>query len=246
MRRLLVFACLFVCVAAVIAYQATSSRTRQTSDRVFVPNPQTFLKLSPSYRTSVADLYYLGMMQYYGENRKAHKLASLPEMTTLITDLSPKFKVPYYFGSFALVDAGAPEKGKALLEKGFRENPNDYLLASLNAFFTYKYEKGAASRLEAARWYEIAAKLPGAPAHTSRLAAVMLAKGGETEKAIIMWGEVYVNGDKYARAKAVDGIDRLLPKDKQARMKAAAPLYQTMPKEAADALIGELFRDYLK
>ena len=44
-----------------------------------------------------------------------------------------------------------------------------------------------------------------------------------------MWGQVYCAGDKYSRQKAVDGLDRILPEEKQARMKAVAPLYETMP-----------------
>ncbi len=49
------------------------------------------------------------------------------------------------------------------------------------------------------------------------------------------------HGDKYARQKAVDGLDQILPKEKEARMKAVAPLYETMPKAEFEALIAELF-----
>ncbi len=59
-----------------------------------------------------------------------------------------------------------------------------------------------------------------------------------------MWGQAYLAGDKYARQKAVDGLERILPKDKEARMKALAPLVDTMPEAALDQLIAELFTDY--
>ena len=72
----------------------------------------------------------------------------------------------------------------------------------------------------------------------------MLEKGGEREKAITMWGQVYAAGDKYSRQKAVAGLDSILPKDKQARMKALASLVGTMPKDELDQLVAELFRDY--
>ncbi len=61
-----------------------------------------------------------------------------------------------------------------------------------------------------------------------------------------MWGQAYLAGDKYARQKAVDGLERILPKEKEARMKAVAPLYDTMPKADFDALIAELFKDYVE
>ncbi len=73
----------------------------------------------------------------------------------------------------------------------------------------------------------------------------MLLRGGEREKAIIMWGPIYTDGDKFARAKAVASLDYLLPKGKDARMKALVPLYQTMPKQAFEELLAELFKDYV-
>ena len=98
----------------------------------------------------------------------------------------------------------------------------------------------------AARWYQKAAAIPGSPDYLDRLAAALLAKGGEREKAILMLGQAYLAGDKYAREKAVTGLQYILPKDKEARMRALAPLYDTMPKAEVDALIAELFKDYVQ
>jgi hypothetical protein len=42
----------------------------------------------------------------------------------------------------------------------------------------------------------------------------------------------------------VTGLEKILPADKGARMKALAPLYGTMPKAEFDALIAELFKGY--
>ncbi len=61
-----------------------------------------------------------------------------------------------------------------------------------------------------------------------------------------MWGQVYAAGDKYSRQKAVDGLDSILPKEKEARMKALAPLVGTMPKAELDQLIAELFKGYVQ
>ena len=98
--------------------------------------------------------------------------------------------------------------------------------------------------MAAARWYERAAAVPGSPPYLLRLAAVLSGKGGELQTAVTMWGQVYAAGDKYSRQKAVDGLERILPEDKAARMKAAAPLYETMPKDEFEALIAELFKGY--
>ena len=108
--------------------------------------------------------------------------------------------------------------------------------------YTYgpKETKGKA----AAQWFAIAGKLPGSPAFVPRLAANLLARGGEREKATLMWGQIYAQGDKYTRTKAIDGLDRILPKDKTTRMKAVAPLYGTMPKADFEELVARLFEGY--
>ena len=55
-----------------------------------------------------------------------------------------------------------------------------------------------------------------------------------------MWGQIYAQGDKYARAKAVAGLEAILPSEEQARIKALAPLYRAMPRKDFDALVEDL------
>jgi hypothetical protein len=244
-RRLIAIAVVVLCALGVVTYQATRPAKVAGNPRPFVPSPRFFLDFSPSFRTSIADVYYLNMMQYYGTyHGDAAKLGSLKAMSDVVTELSPKFTTAYYFAAFALVDTGHPELGYALLKRGFRENPDNWQFPILLGFFAYHYEFGENPTLEAAEWYRTAAAMPGSPDYVSRLAAVLLGKGGEAEKAILLWGQVYAQGDKYSRDKAVAGLDRILPNDKEARMKAVAPLYGTMAQDEFDQLVAELFRGY--
>ncbi len=244
-KRLIAVLVVVACAAGVVMYQAMQPAKVVGNPRPFVPSPRFFLDFSPSFRTSIADAYYLSMMQYYGTyHGKAAKLGSLKAMSDVVTSLSPKFTTAYYFAAFALVDTGHPELGYALLQKGFRENPDNWQFPILLGFFAYHYGFGEDGSLEAAKWYQEAAALPGSPDYVSRLAAVLLGKGGETEKAVLLWGQVYTQGDKYSRKKAVDGLNRILPGAKTERMKAVAPLYGTMPKAEFETLIAELFASY--
>jgi hypothetical protein len=234
------------CAGVVVAYQVTRPARAPADPRVFVPSPRFFHDFSPSFRTSIADAYYLSMIQYYGEHIAGDgRLDSLPQMTDLVTELSPRFTRAHLFGAFALIDAGRPDLGYVLLERGFRNNPDTWLFPAYLAFFTYEYGDDEDKALLAAEWYEKAAAIPGSPAYLPRLAAALLAKGGEEEKAILMWGQAYLAGDKYAREKAVKGLEEILPRDEEARMKAVAPLYDTMPKSGFEALVAELFKDYV-
>lgn len=247
LRRVVVVLVVLACAAGVVAYQATRPAKAPANPRVFVPSPEFFQDFSPSFRTSIADLYYLQMVQYYGEHIAGDKrLDSLPAMAELVTSLSPHFTRAYLFSAFALIDAGRVDVAYELLQKGFEENPDDWHFPAYLGFFAYRYGVGEEKDLAAARWYQQASEIPGSPDYLARLAAVLAAKGGDDEKAVLMWGQAYLAGDEYAQQKAVDGLANILPQDKEARMKAVAPLYETMPKAEFDALIAELFRDYVE
>ena len=110
----------------------------------------------------------------------------------------------------------------------------------------YRYGAGKDKDLVASQWYQKAAAIPGSPSYIPRLAAVLATKGGDQEKAILMWGQAYLAGDKYARKRSVNELDKILPAEKGARMKAVAPLYGTMPVAEFNSLIAELFKGYSK
>jgi len=244
-RRVVAIVVIVACAAGVVAYQATRPARAPADPHVFVPSPKFFLDFSPSFRTSIADVYYLSMVQYYGEHVNGDgKLDSLPAMVRLVTQLSPHFTRAYLFGAFALMDARQPGVSYEVLKRGFEANPGNWRFPSYLGFFVYAFASNKDKDRIAADWYSKAAAIPESPARLQRLAAVLLGKGGETGKAIQMWGQVYSAGDKYSRKKAVDGLDRILPADKAARMKAVAPLRDTMLKADFEALIAELFKGY--
>jgi len=246
LRRVVAMLVALACAGVVVAYQVTRPDRAPADPRVFVPSPQFFEDFSPSFRTSIADVYYLNMVQYYGEHVAGDgQLDSLPAMVDLVTSLSPHFTRAYLFGAFALIDAGRTDAAYALLEKGFEANPGDWRFPAFLAFFAYEYAQNKDKDRIAAKWYQKAAAITGSPEYLPRLAAALLSKGGDDEKAVLMWGQAYLAGDKYARQKAVEGLEEILPQGKEARMKAVAPLYQTMPKAEFDALIAELFAEYV-
>jgi hypothetical protein len=244
-RRLLALAVVLACAGVVVAYQVTRPVRAPANPRAFVPAAAFFLDFSPSFRTSVADAYYLSMVQYYGEHVSGDgRLDSLPQMVDLVTRLSPHFTRASMFGAFALMDAGRPDVAYEVLKRGYAANPGDWHYPAYLGFFAYRYGQGKDKDLAASRWYEKAAAIPGSQPYLLRLAAVLAGKGGADEKAILMWGQVYLGGDKYVRQKAVTELDAILPTDKAARMKAVAPLYDTMPRQEFEDLTAELFKGY--
>ena len=58
-----------------------------------------------------------------------------------------------------------------------------------------------------------------------------------------MWGQVYAEGDKYSRKKAVDGLERILPDDKTgAHEGARAAVRHDAARTSSTQLIAELFK----
>ena len=242
LRRALIVAIVLVCAGGVVGYQVTRPSRAPASPRVFVPSPEFFLDFSPSFRTSIADAYYLNMVQYFGEHVTGDgRLDSLPQMVDLVTRLSPHFTKAHIFGAFALIDAGKPQAGFEVLKRGYEANRDDWHFPAYLAYFVYTFAGNEDKDRLAAQYYEQAAAIPGSPEYLQRLAAAMLAKGGQTKKAILMYGQAYLAGDKYARRRAVEGLDAFLPTDRETRMRALAPLVGTMPEDELNALIADLF-----
>jgi hypothetical protein len=236
---------LVACMAAVIGFQVSRPTGASGGGKVFVPSPRFYTDFSPSFRTTVADAYWLLTVQYYGEHVNGdHKLGSLAEMLDVVTTLSPRFRQPYLFGAFALVDADQGKKGYDLLLKGTKALPGDWRMATTLGAFVFEYASNTDKATRAAEWYQKAAAMSGRPDWVPRVAAALLAQGGQAEKAALLWAQIYGSGDRYSQQKAVAALGRILPTQKEARMKAVAKLAPMMTPAQLDTLIVELFKGY--
>ena len=75
-----------------------------------------------------------------------------------------------------------------ILKKGFKENPDDWHFPAYLGFFVYRYGAGEEQGSGGCAWYQKAARIAGSPSYLTRLAAVLATKGGDQQKAILMWG----------------------------------------------------------
>lgn len=240
-RRLALVAAFVACAAVVVAYQVTRPADERLIGQPFVPSPQFFLDFSPGYRTTLADAYWLQTIQYYGEHvRTDQGYDRLEPLLELVTELSPKFERVYLFGAYALLDAGLGQEAYDLLERGFTRNPDAWRIATNAGILMYTYGAEDIRRERAAEWFDRAAAVPGAPLYVSRIAARLLAEGGETQKALALYAEIYATGDKYSREKALAGLDGLLPKEAAARRAELEKVRDLMAPETFDGLVRAL------
>lgn len=171
-----------------------------------------------------SDVYWMRTIQHYGRDRKSARVDGrfelLQPLLDLTTTLDPQFNVAYRFGAIFLAmeppDGPArPDQAVALLEKGLTHNPARWQYAHDIGFVHYWY---TGNYPEAARWFERASAMPGAPDWIRPLAALTRAEGGDRAGARQLLAELVASDQAYIRAaaerallqlRALDAIDEL-------------------------------------
>jgi tetratricopeptide (TPR) repeat protein len=242
-------------VAALIGGAALLEHVREvkypaappTQESLYLTSGRTARRLSVGYAAMAADVYWIRAIQYYGDTRLhlADSLATSPEksgprtqadyallypLLDLTTTLDPRFNIAYRFGAIFLAEpspggAGRPDLAIALLEKGLREQPDKWQYMQDIGFVHYWWRHDYES---AARWFDKAASVPGAPWFLRSLAAVTLAEGGDRRSSRTMWTAIHESAEndwlkadaerRLEQLDAADLIDRL-----QRAVDAAAP-----------------------
>ncbi len=161
----------------------------------YLPTSDFMIMASLGYRELAADLYWFRAVQYYGGYRLSqndiHLFNHLAEM---ITDLDPHFLGAYKLSALVITeDLGNFAAAKNLMEKGLRNNPDDYWLTFEMGLLHYL--EGRDYR-EAEKYFRVAATLPNADGNrAARFAAEAASKGGNIEASIVLWKEMAESSD---------------------------------------------------
>jgi tetratricopeptide (TPR) repeat protein len=148
-------------------------------------------------------------VQYYGGYRMGENdIALFAHLVDVITDLDPQFVYAYVFGALIIAqDLGEFRQGIGFLEKGVRNNPQDWWLPFQLGFLHYVYARDYPQALV---YFEKAARLPGAGPQAARFAAFVAGKAGYVETSIALWEELGRTTDnKYLRELADRYIAKL-------------------------------------
>ncbi len=225
-RAPLLMACFAV---SVVTLQAVRERTTPmpevTASPFIVRSAALIGRLSLSYRPLVADVYWVRTLQHYGRTKlskdPSKEYSLLEPFLDLTTSLDPRFNAAYRFGAIFLAEPfpdgpGRPDQAVALLEKGLREQPQKWEFVYDIGFVEYWWRQ---NYQEAARRFQQAARLPGAPSWLGPLAAVTLAQGGDRRSSRQLWEQVRQAGEadwlvrsaeqRLRQLDAMDQIDRL-------------------------------------
>ena len=226
MRRVLTPVLLVLLLASAVGLQAMRERGGELpaghGEVLYVRSPEALRRMSLSYHSLLADVYWIRAVQVYGGT----KLGRMPDrsygllypLLDLTTSLDPYFDVAYQFGALFLAELppggpGRPDQAIALLQKGVRAQPDDWHLYQAIGFVHYwSYQDYAV----AADWFKRASRLPGAPTWMEPLAAVTLAEGGNRTASRLMWQQIlrtatddWFRTEAERRLKQLDAMDQI-------------------------------------
>lgn len=186
------------------------------------PRPEAVRRVALSFKAVLADLYWIRAVQHYGRTRLAgggaEDYAPLYPLLDVTTTLDPRFDAAYRLGAVFLAEPspggpGRPDLALALLRKGMDYAPERWEYLQDLGFVHYWWLHDPEG---AARWFERAADLPGAPWWLRPLAAVTLVDGGDRAGARAVWaqvrdstGDAWVRGEAIRRLAQLDALDAL-------------------------------------
>lgn len=195
-------------------------------------------RLALSFTDLAADVYWMRAVVHYGSERRSvaatGRYALLYPLLDLTTTLDPHFDVAARLGAIFLSEGypggpGRPDQALALLEKGLRHDPTRWQYRHDIGFVHYWWLKDYG---EAARQFELASRLPGAPQWLRTMAALTLTKGGDRAGARQLWTELLSTADvdwlrqaaefRLRQLTALDDLDALTDVVARGRERAGA------------------------
>jgi tetratricopeptide (TPR) repeat protein len=218
-----------VLLVAAIGLQAIRERVAPpraaTVPTLWMQSPEAARRIMLSFTDLAADIYWMRAVVHYGGERRSSavegRYALLYPLLDMTTTLDPHFDVAARLGAIFLSEGypggpGRPDQALALLEKGMRHDPDRWQYRHDIGFVHYWWLKDYP---EAARQFDLAARLPGAPLWLRTMAAVTLTKGGDRESARKLWTELLATADvdwlrqaadfRLRQLAALDDIDAL-------------------------------------
>jgi hypothetical protein len=176
---------------------------------LYLPSGKLVEQASLGYRELASDMVWFQAVQYYGGYKQSqHDLAYFSGLINIVTELDPHFAFPYIFGAVVMAqDLGDLDGGIAILKRGMNNNPSMYELPFEMGFLYYTVAHDDSA---AARYFDLASRLPGGKERAGRFAAFVYSKAGHLETSIRMWQEIANGADEpYMRDLAKHYVEKL-------------------------------------
>jgi tetratricopeptide (TPR) repeat protein len=196
------------------------------SDETLYLSADAVKRMSLGLEGLAADIYWIRTVQYFGRKlidggeqvssggSRGVRMDLLAPLLNIVVTLDPHHLAAYRFGAIFL-----PERDMnaaiALLEKGIRENPDDWRLYQDLAYIYWQAgnsksgEERAAYYAKAAEWYDKGSGVPGALWWMRDLAGYMRIAGGSREAAYAIYSSYLNSEDEKIRNQAILRLKQL-------------------------------------
>jgi hypothetical protein len=169
--------------------------SKSMDDVLFISSPEFVKRASLGYSGLLADIYWIRAVQYFGRKHEKDSMEykALAPLLDITTTLDPNLVVAYEWGSTFLdqpppMGVGDNKAAVALIEKGIRNNPENWHLYFTMGFLQYL---GQHDYQAAAKTFSEGSRVPGANPMLKAMAARMLTDAGSLETARYMWQSLY-------------------------------------------------------
>jgi tetratricopeptide (TPR) repeat protein len=197
-----------------------------TDETLFFSSGKAIKRMSIGVEGLAADIYWIRTVQYFGRKlvdsgkplssaaTKDLRMALLAPLLNIVVTLDPQHIPAYRFGAIFLPERDMPA-AIALVEKGIRENPNEWRLYQDLAYIYWQAGNASAAGVQAdnyeksAYWFEKGGDAPGAPWWMRDLAGLMKIKGGSREAARAVYSAYLASDDPNVRGQAIDRLKQL-------------------------------------
>lgn len=214
----------------VTQYFFDTEKTKAKYQEPTVLKPEIIKLADLGLHNAASDIEWLAMIQYFGGNQSKTN-EKLSDYLNLATTLDPKFSYPYAFGALILPDINKTDEAISLAEKGIKEAEPDWRIPYYTAV-TYFLEKQ--DMANAAKYFDLAAHTPGAPANIQTIAANFGSRSDKREQTKQIWLGIAENSnDEIVQNRAkmyvehyeiLDFLDEVIGKYQQKYSKAPSTI----------------------
>ena len=193
----------------------------------FVPNGYAVRVIALGYHTMVADLTWVRAVLLFAEakhDKDSPENKLLAGMLRTVSVLDPHWRTPHFYGGGMLRVNGDIDASDEIYARGMAGLPNDPYFPFSLAMNAYLYRKDV---VRAARFLDIAAKVPGAPSWYAAAAGGVLDKDGRTSAALqYLREQIETSTDEASRTPLVRKYQRVLHDYFADELTRLVPIYE--------------------
>ncbi len=170
-------------------YDSTVNYFSEQDTFVILPSGKTLKILSFGYKNLLADLLFIWSIQFYSSYYLSNRYDYIEFIFNTITDLTPEYEEPYIVGAWIMaLEKRDYRMAIRLLEKGSRNNPDEYFFDYEAGYYAYQNLKDYTL---AEDFFKRAAERPNAPALLHRSRAHMVYMQDNLAYAWNLWMKIY-------------------------------------------------------